>query len=306
LVNGNTFAQCALTGVTAGQFGNIAPNPASQYNGLVGGNIDLEPEIADTITVGVVLQPRFLPRFALTVDWFDIEIRNAIQALGADNIINSCIATGQAEFCDRINRAPNGSLWLTSAGFIENLQENIGGVSTRGVDIGMSYSMPIGGMGNVGLNFQGTWLDELITDQGFGVEFDCTGFFGNQCGTPNPEWRHTARVTWTHPDGYGLTARWRYFSGTDVDDLSEDVDLSGSNTQPGNDRLRAISYLDLALSFRVGDHYNFRLGMNNVLDTDPPTVGSQVCPAGPCNGNVWAQVYDALGRYVFAGVTLDF
>ncbi len=118
--------------------------------------------------------------------------------------------------------------------------------------------------------------------------------------------RHTARVTWTHPDGYGLTARWRYFSSTEVDDLSEDEDLSGSNTQPGNDRLRAVSYLDLALSFRVGDHYNFRLGMNNVLDTDPPTVGSQVCPSGPCNGNVWAQVYDALGRYVFAGVTLDF
>ena len=306
LVNGNTFAQCARTGVTADQFGTIAANPASQYNGLIGGNVNLEPEIADTITLGVVLQPRFLPRFALTVDWFDIDVGNAIQALGADNIINSCLATGEAEFCDRINRDARGSLWLTSNGFIVDLQENIGGVSTRGIDVGMSYSMDIGNMGNFGLNFQGTWLDELITDQGFGVVFDCTGFFGNQCGTPNPEWRHTARVTWTHPDGYGLTGRWRYFSATEVDDLSEDPDLAGSNVQPGNDRLRAVSYFDLALSFRVGDHYSFRLGMNNVLDTDPPTVGSQVCPAGPCNGNVWAQVYDALGRYVFAGVTLDF
>jgi outer membrane receptor protein involved in Fe transport len=306
LVNGNTFAQCALTGVTPGQFGNINPNPASQYNGLIGGNINLEPEIADTITLGVVLQPRFLPRFALTVDWFDIQIDNAIQALGADNIINSCLDTGDATFCDLINRAPNGSLWLTSQGFIVDLQENIGGLSTRGIDVGMSYSMDVGSFGNVGLNFQGTWLDELITDQGFGVEFDCVGFFGNQCGTPNPEWRHTARVSWTHPDGYGLTARWRYFSGVDVDDLSDDVDLAGSNVQPGNDRLPSVNYLDLALSFRVGDHYNFRLGVNNVLDRDPPVNGSQVCPAGPCNGNTWAQVYDALGRYVFAGVTLDF
>ena len=56
----------------------------------------------------------------------------------------------------------------------------------------------------------------------------------------------------------------------------------------------------------VGDHYKFSLGANNVLDKAPPTTGSQSCPAGSCNGNVFAQTYDALGRYVYAGVTLDF
>ena len=56
----------------------------------------------------------------------------------------------------------------------------------------------------------------------------------------------------------------------------------------------------------VGDHYNFRLGANNLLDKSPPVTGSQACPAGFCNGNVFAQVYDALGRYIYAGVTLDF
>jgi len=299
-------AACALTGVLPGQYGFITPNGAEQYNGLIGGNPDLQPEIADTITLGVVIQPRFVPRLAITVDWFDIQVENAIQALGADNIINACLDTGDANFCDRINRAANGSLWLSNTGFIEDLQENIGGVSTRGIDIGASYSMDVGSFGNVGFNFQGTWLDELVTDQGFGVVFDCVGFYGNQCGTPNPEWRHTARVTWTHPDGYGLTARWRHFGSVDVDDLSDDADLAGGNTQQGHAHFSSVNYLDLALSFRIGDHYNFRLGVNNILDRDPPLSGAQVCPAGPCNGNTWAQVYDALGRYVFAGVTLDF
>ena len=46
--------------------------------------------------------------------------------------------------------------------------------------------------------------------------------------------------------------------------------------------------------------------MNNILDRDPPLVGSNACPAGICNGNAYTQVYDALGRYIFAGVTLDF
>jgi outer membrane receptor protein involved in Fe transport len=249
-----------------------------------------------------------VPRLAITVDWFDIDIGNAIQPLGADNTITSCINTGDPLFCDLVVRSPgSGSLFAGPNGFIINVNQNIGGVSTRGVDVGASYSMPVGSFGTIGLNFQGTWLDELITDTGVpGVAFDCTGFFGNQCGTPNPEWRHTARLSWTHPDGYGLTARWRYFSAVDTDDLSDDPDLAGANTQTAHDHFPAVSYLDLALSFRVGDHYNFRLGVNNVLDRDPPLTGAQVCPAGPCNGNTWAQVYDALGRYVFAGVTLDF
>jgi outer membrane receptor protein involved in Fe transport len=86
----------------------------------------------------------------------------------------------------------------------------------------------------------------------------------------------------------------------------DDPDLAGTNTQPGNDRLRSMNYLDLSATFRIGDNYSFRMGVNNLLDSDPPVNGSQVCPAGPCNGNTWAQVYDALGRYIFAGVTLNF
>ncbi len=302
-----TQAQCALTGVTAAQYGSIRANPAAQYNGLIGGNPALEPEVADTWTVGVVLQPRFMPRLAVTIDWFNIEVENAIQSLGADNIINSCIQSGDPTFCSLINRDQGGSIWLTQAGYITDLQENIGGISTRGLDIGASYSMDIGRLGSLGLSFNGTWLDELNTDQGFGVEFDCVGYFGNQCGTPNPEWRHTARLSWTSPDGVGATLRWRHFGAVENDDLSPDADLaSASPPLPANQRLPAVNYFDLAFNFRVGDHYNFRLGVNNLLDKDPPINGSQVCPAGPCNGNTWAQVYDALGRYIFAGVTLNF
>ena len=75
----------------SGQF--VAENPANQYNGLIGGNVDLTPEIADTITVGAVIQPRFIPRLAITVDWFDIQIDNAISTIGADAILNVCVTT---------------------------------------------------------------------------------------------------------------------------------------------------------------------------------------------------------------------
>ena len=49
-----------------------------------------------------------------------------------------------------------------------------------------------------------------------------------------------------------------------------------------------------------------RLGINNILDKDPPLVGQDTCPAVFCNGNTFPQVYDTLGRYVFLGLTADF
>ena len=66
------------------------------------------------------------------------------------------------------------------------------------------------------------------------------------------------------------------------------------------------SYLDVLATFKVKDNYSFRVGVNNVLDQDPPLTGSFDCPAGACNQNVYAQTYDALGRYIFVGVTADF
>ena len=88
----------------------------------------------------MVLQPRFLPGFAATVDYFDIRVKKAIGVIGFDVIIDQCVATGDALFCDRIQRDAQGSLWLTPNGFIDDLNANIGGLSTRGVDVQASYA----------------------------------------------------------------------------------------------------------------------------------------------------------------------
>ena len=154
----------------------------------------------------------------------------------------------------------------------------------------------IGNLGNVSLSFVGTWLDQLITDNGLTTR-ECVKLFGAICGTPNPEWRHTLHLNYQHPSGLGFAARWRYFSAVNND---------GSSTRPADLRIPAQQYFDLTLTARIGDHYNFRLGVNNIFDRNPPIVGSNACPAGICNGNTYTQVYDGLGRYIFAGVTLDF
>ena len=67
-----TAAQCALTGVTAAQYGNIVASPASQYNALYGGNTELDPETADTISFGIVANP--VEDLTLSVDWWSVAL----------------------------------------------------------------------------------------------------------------------------------------------------------------------------------------------------------------------------------------
>jgi outer membrane receptor protein involved in Fe transport len=311
---GASLAACQAQGVTAAQYGNIAGNPAGQYNGLVGGVADLDPEKADTYTLGVVIQPRFVPRLALTVDYFDIRVKDAIQQIGQDVILDICVDTLDPAFCGLVNRDPSGSLWRTAAGFVVDLPTNIGGFETSGIDVGASYSVDVGNWGGLAFSFQGTWLNEYVTDVE-AAEFDCAGLYGAVCSLRNgplPEWRHKARVTYTTPGGVGLSAQWRYFSKVTLDRASSEEFLQDAFA-PFNEELKAQHYLDLTMTARVGENYTFRLGVNNLLDNDPPIFGTNgtssvvnACALPFCNGNTYPNVYDSLGRYIFTGVTLDF
>jgi len=119
-------------------------------------------------------------------------------------------------------------------------------------------------------------------------------------------------VTYTAPNGVGLSAQWRYFSSVDVENKNPSSTLN-QPFAPFNEQIPSQSYFDLTLTARIGDHYNFRLGVNNILDREPPIIGSNgtstvinACPGTVCSGNTFPNVYDAMGRYIFAGVTLDF
>ncbi|MEZ5680313.1 MAG: TonB-dependent receptor [Erythrobacter sp.] len=304
---------CIAQGLSIGQV--VTANPAEQYNGQVGGNPNLLPEKADTYTLGVVLTPTFLPGFNASIDWFKIDLVDAIQGYGQDTILAVCTDTADPFFCSLIKRDGSGSLWRSSAGYVEDFSTNVGGVGTEGIDVQVGYTRQIGDLGRLNFNFIGTWLDSLTLDPGFSQapEYDCAGLFGNTCSAgilswgPNPEWRHTMRLGFDFANGIGTSVRWRYFdSVVNEDGVAGGPNPNGGAPRPGNAGFPAVSYFDLALTAEVGDHFNFRLGANNIFDKTPPVVGSQSCPSGPCNGNVYAAVYDALGRYLYAGVTLEF
>jgi len=289
-----TLAQCQLTGVTAGQYGHIGANPANQYNALGGGSVDLTPEKADSWTAGVILQPRFIPGLAITADYFNIKVKNRIGAQTSDSVFAACFA-GDASQCALIHRDQFGSLWLTGNGYISLLNSNVPGVGlfTKGWDFSSSYSRRIGGLGTLNASFVGTLQGETATLGGAG-----TGHF-NAAVYPINKWRHKLRVGFTLPNGLGISGQWRYFSAATCAGVA-------ACTRPANARIDAQSYFDLALTARVTNKFNIRLGANNILDRSPPVIGTQVLAPVFGNGNTYPQIYDALGRYMFAGVSMDF
>jgi outer membrane receptor protein involved in Fe transport len=303
--------ECIATGVPAGLVGAASlDSPAGQYNFLQGGNTALVPEESDTYSYGVVFTPRFAPGLAITVDYFDIEITDTISIFGANNTWTACYANNDPAACDRINRNPGtGQLWV-GTGHVEDLNVNLGSVSTTGYDVNVGYTgIELGRFGSLALNLTGTYLLELITQPAPGIDldptsrvrdwYDCTGFYSTVCGIPSPQWRHRFRTSWQTPWDVDLSFTWRYYH--------EVTGLTGpNNPMPSNqldETLPAESYFDLAANWAITEKASVALGINNVLD-DNPSISGAVGTTG--NGNTFPQTYDALGRYVFLRATVDF
>ncbi len=309
-------AACARTGVSAAQYGKIAANSANQYNGQTGGNQGLQVEKSDTISFGAVFTPRFLPGFNMSIDYFDIKVNNEIGTAGADFIITSCLQTGDPFYCSKIVRAPgNGSLWLGTNGYIQDTNFNLGSQQTKGIDFTANYRLPLARWGwdkygRFDVNFTGTVVNSFTTQTvPGGSTYDCTGYYGTVCnvadGAPTPRFRSKTRMTWQTPWNVQASAAWRHIDGVSVDSSSANPSLAGT-VNPADATLPAFDYWDLSASVRIKDRYTFRIGANNVMDLQPPLVGTGHLAQTFGNGNTYPGTYDSLGRYLFVGLTATF
>jgi len=298
-VNAASDAACLATGVPAALLRSPGlDSPAGQYNFLQGGNQELLPEESDTYTFGVVLQPRFLPQLTFSIDYFDIEILDTISTFGSENTLDACYFQNDADACARVRRDTNGSLWRGNDGFVQDLNINIGSLSTTGYDFNVTYTgVEVGQLGTLNFSVIGTMLDELTTVPGPGVDpVECAGkFSGSTCGIPNPEWRHQFRTSWLTPWNVDVTATWRYY-----DAVTNIVPATSANIDY---ELGSRSYVDMTANWNITEKASFMLGINNVLDKDPP-LSSAVGTTG--NGNTYPQTYDAMGRWIFMRAQVGF
>ena len=292
-----TLAECANTGVTAAQFGSIPDIAAGQTQGLFGGNPNLTPESSDTFTVGAVFTPSFAPGLSASIDYFDITIDDAIVAgIGAQNILDNCLSTGNDVFCSLVQRDAAGSLNASGpdTGFsLTNL--NAAEISTDGIDLQVNYAHEIGAAGDLSLRYASTFLFSSDFTPFLGADVvECEGQFVGNCGQPTADYRHSAVLGWTTPvEGLDVTVTWRHFGG---------VDNEGNPDSENEGSLDAANYIDVSSSWEIFDGITARAGVNNVFeDRFPISVSSG--PASNGNNNTFPGIYDT-GRFIFAGLNV--
>ncbi|WP_211371468.1 TonB-dependent receptor domain-containing protein [Altericroceibacterium indicum] len=303
-----TFEQCANTGVTAAQYGNIVDNPSGQFNALIGGNPDLKPEKADTWALGAVFTPAFVPGFTMSVDYFNITVADLIGSVNPNLSLNNCLYDADEYSCSLIKRGQGGTLYLTNDGYFERINLNTGSLKTSGFDLNANYRLRTDTMGSINFNLVGTYLSSyktkpLPTSPEADV-YECSGLYGGLCGRPRPEWRHKFVTSWNTPWSLDLNLTWRFVSAVKVAQTSSQPALEGSYAEL-NRKLNSRSYFDLSLGYDVLDNVRLTFGVNNILDKNPPLTTTSAIEDGG-NGNTYPQFYDATGRYIFSGLSVKF
>jgi outer membrane receptor protein involved in Fe transport len=302
-----TLEQCRRTGLPDALYGGDLDSSAGQYNAIFGGNPDLKPETADTWTAGIVFTPTFVDNLAVTIDYWNIKVEDTIGTVPPSTALDQCLATGAAEYCNLITRDSQGTLWLLAEAQIIATNVNIGETKTSGWDLGVNYALEMNDWGTLSFAFMGTILDEFVNTPLPGVSsYDCAGLYGDStCGTPLPELRTRLRTTWATPWNVDFSLNWRFFDSVDIEYSSSDPDLSDPGSViPFSKTLDSQNYFDIAAVYTYAEKYTFNFGINNVLDETPPLSGQVGTGFG--NGNTFPQVYDALGRYVFFGISAKF
>jgi iron complex outermembrane receptor protein len=299
--NTNLNASCLATGVPASAIGTAYDGGSTQIQTVDGGNPALREETSDTYTAGVVLQPRFLPGFSFTADYYKIKIANYISTVGTTNLIRACYGDEgngytpyNSSYCSSLPRDAN-SYTITNAA---NTLANTGGVKTRGVDFEARYALPLGfgafgsSASKLDFRFSGTRLIAFDYNPVAAIpdlKIDCAGKFGTTCGNPYAKWRLSGRTTYsTGP--VTVSVLYRYLSPVDDDTGGYSVD-----------HIKAYHYFDLSTAFEVKPGFTWSVGVNNMFNKQPPILGDNQEQA-----NTYPSTYDPYGRAFFVSTNVKF
>jgi iron complex outermembrane recepter protein len=319
-LTGPLRALCIATGVPAAAIANatLAQPTSGQVNSFFGGNPNLTPEEADTVTFGVVWQPDFVPGLGLTIDYYDIEIANAISVRPNYDIVDGCYnisrnagLTASDADCQLIARnTTNGTIEGDLIFGIQQVTQNIGQVHAEGIDYSARYDWDLGTYGSLEFALDGTHvLDSSYVPAAGGATVECVGRYGKQCGLPStvsgstggptPENRFMQRTTWNFGD-FDASLIWRYLSGSEVDATQ------AADTDPVSASIDDFNYIDLAGSWQITDWAKLRLSVSNVMDEEAPFVVTETGSTPFNSGNTYPSTYDVLGRVFTVGITTKF
>ena len=282
---------------------------AAQVFALTGGNPDLEEETADTYSFGTVIQPQFsspwLSNISASIDWYKIEVADAVGTLGVGNAIRYCFNDGGNNptydannyYCQLQDRS------TVDGNMVNPLQPllNLGAFNVTGVDLQVDWRLHLAdlGFGDTGSLAFGTtvsYLDsfEIQALPGAPV-YDYVGTWGTaieaNAGQAHPEWKAVSSVTYSR-DRWNVGLRWRHTSEM----INSARVTSPTSTTRGVD---AYDVFDLNARVDLPFDTTVRFTVTNLLNEEPPQVGN-------VRGTYDPQNYDVLGRYYSVAVSKKF
>ena len=279
------------------RFGAAAPGTPFDTTDAIysfGGNPDIRPEEAESLTVGFVFTPDFLSGFAVTVDYYEIEVTDAVSQIQPISALTNCYIDNPSAgnpLCGAVLRDP--ATGLISQALVNDF--NLARLEQKGFDVGLRYDFDApAGIGGI---FQVTYQANIVTDQlrqnnVTVAPLDCQGTFGTSCtgdfaSILQADYRHRATLGWDHGGNLTVQLSWRRIG--EVENILNSADDIG-----------AQDYFDLAVAWEFLEGYSLTLGVDNFTDEKPPLPDS--------NGNLFGTIsdYDVIGRTVGATIRLSY
>ena len=289
-------ARCLASGVPAGG----APQATSQIRSLNGGNSGLEPEEGDTKTIGFVYNPSWLNGFDVAIDFWDVQLDDALSNRGIGAILNGCIRDGDPTDCTFIERNPATGEVAT----VRTAPFNLASIRIKGYDGSANYRLNTESFGTFAFGLNATYTSSAKLTLGPLSEADSVvGDMVGAFGGPTWRWRGTGSVAWRYGD-FGVTWGMRYLHHLEEDCAGLEGFLeAGLSTRqlcsnpnfddPDRDatnKIGAVTYHDLSASYEVPWNGTVRAGVRNLFDKDPPFNVSSFA-------NSFDQAYDIPGQF---------
>lgn len=295
---------CALGAGDAAQCSRFGAPPPGSYDSraaanlvgsyFFGGNPDIRPERGVTFTVGGVFTPRFIPGLTLTVDYYDIDLRDAVGQVQPIDALTSCYITNPVAdnpLCEAVSRDP-------ATGFILHgypIDRNLARLVQRGFDVGFAYERPLDFVplpdARIAFSYQGAIVTHYTIQRNEVLPVvDCKGTYGFACSSDAvslvaPDYQHRAALTF-NSDPLVVQFGWRR--------IGEVRDSAARSTET----IPAQDYFDLNLSVRPHESLTVNFGIDNLFDKQPPL------PTNAGAFNTYPGTYNVLGRTFGLSVSL--
>ncbi|RCU49404.1 TonB-dependent receptor [Corallincola holothuriorum] len=295
--NSNTYQNCMA------DLGGAYEQQDGQVRAIAGGNEDLSPEVADIFTAGFVADFDGLfgglgDGLSLTVDYYSIEIDDAISQIDPTTKLNQCYASadggigGSGSYCNDFTRLADGEV-----DGILYLDENASKLETAGIDFNVRYNFQATGL-DWTVTWDTTWVDKFEETSPDGTKLDYVGVVTFGSGS-TPEWKSNLALQ-VAGDKWDAFYQIRY-----IDSMTDELKaLYGEDPadyeNPGSLEVDEVWYHDASVGYNVLDNVRIQAGVNNLWDEEPPYYTSYN------DSNTDLYTYDLVGRRWYLSTQINF